>query len=159
MMKKTLTVILVLAALATGAQAQSYKSAIGLRGGDPSGITFKTFINSTNALELIAGTGYWGHNFAITGFYQWQKPTDWTPNLDWFVGPGAHIGFWNDYYRDDYGTGILLGVDGIIGLEYTLDDIPLNFSLGIGPAIQLTSGPGFMYWNGGFSVRYIFCPF
>jgi len=156
MMKRTLTVILVLAALATGVQAQSYKSAIGLRGGDPSGITFKTFLNSTNALELIAGTGYWGHNFVITGFYEWQYPTDWTPNLDWFIGPGAHLGFWNDYYKDDYGTGILIGVDGIIGLEYTLDDIPLNLGLGVGPSFQLTSGPGWGHWNGGFYVRYVF---
>jgi len=156
MMKRTLTVILVLAALATGVQAQSYKSAIGLRGGDPSGITFKTFLNSTNALELIAGTGYWGHNFVITGFYEWQYPTDWTPNLDWFIGPGAHLGFWNDYYRNDYGTGILIGVDGIIGLEYTLDDIPLNLGLGVGPSFQLTSGPGWGHWNGGFYVRYVF---
>lgn len=156
MMKRTLTVILVLAALATGAQAQSYKSAIGLRGGDPSGITFKTFINSTNALELIAGTGYWGHNFVLTGFYEWQFPTDWTPNLDWFVGPGAHLGFWNDYYKDDYGTGILIGVDGIIGLEYTLDDIPLNLGIGVGPSFQLTTGPGWSHWNGGFYVRYVF---
>ncbi len=156
MMKRTLTIVLLLVALTIGAQAQSYKSAIGLRGGDPSGITFKTFINSTNAIELIAGTGYWGHNFAVTGFYQWQKPTDWTPNLDWFIGPGVHIGFWNDYWKDYYSTGLLLGVDGIIGLEYTLDDIPLNFSLGFGPSFQLTSGPGWYYWNGGFAVRYVF---
>ena len=156
MMKRTLTVILVLAALTFGVQAQSYKSAIGLRLGDPSGITFKTFINSTNALELIAGTGYWGHNFAVTGFYQWQNPTNWAPNLDWFVGPGAHVGFWNDYWKDEYNTGILIGFDGIIGLEYTFDDIPLNLGFGVGPTLQVTSGPGFFYWNGGFSVRYIF---
>lgn len=155
-MKRTLTILVILAALTTGIRAQSYGSAIGLRGGDPSGVTFKTFINSINSLELIAGTGYWGHNFVITGFYEWQQPTEWTPNLDWFIGPGAHLGFWNDYYREDYGTGILLGIDGIIGLEYTLDDIPLNFSLGFGPSVQLTSGPGFIYWNGGFAARYIF---
>ncbi|MDX9729893.1 MAG: hypothetical protein RBT50_11570 [Bacteroidales bacterium] len=151
-MKRTLTVILVLAALATGAQAQSYKSAIGLRGGDPSGITFKTFINSTNALELIAGTGYWGNNFSITGFYQWQKPTDWTPNLDWFIGPGAHLGFWNKDYQY---TGVLVGIDGIIGLEYTLDDIPLNFGFGAGPTFHFINN-GWGHWNGGFSVRYVF---
>jgi len=156
MMKRLLTVILVLIAISAGAQAQSYKSAIGLRGGDPFGISFKTFINSTNALELTVGTGYWGHNFAITGFYEWQNPTGWTPNLDWFIGPGAHIGFWNDYYTDEYSTGILLGVDGIVGLEYTLDDIPLNFALGVGPTLHLTSGPGWYHWNGGCAVRYIF---
>lgn len=156
MMKRILTLILVLTVMTAGIQAQSYKSAIGLRGGDPSGVSFKTFLNSTNALELVVGTGYWGHNFAITGFYEWQKPTNWTPNLDWFIGPGAHVGFWNDYYKNEYGTSILIGVDGIIGLEYTLDDIPLNFALGVGPSFQLTSGPGWSYWNGGFAIRYVF---
>lgn len=145
--------MLVLVALTIGAQAQSYKSAIGLRGGDPSGITFKTFLNSTNAIELIAGTGYWGHSLTVTGFYQWQNPTDWAPNLDWFIGPGAHVGFWGTDYIH---TGLLIGVDGIIGLEYTLDDIPLNFSLGAGPSFQFTSGPYWYHWNGGFSIRYIF---
>lgn len=156
MMKRTLTILLVIAALSFSAQAQSYKTALGLRGGDPSGVDFKAFISSTNALELIAGTGYFGHNFSITGFYQWQKPTGWTPNLDWYIGPGAHVGFWNDYYRDEYKTGVLVGVDGIVGLEYTLDDIPLNFAIGMGPTFQLTSGPGWYYWNGGFAVRYVF---
>ncbi len=156
MIRRTIFAIVLLVALSSGAGAQSYKSAIGLRGGDPSGLTFKTFVNRVNALELIAGTGYWGHNFTITGLYLWQRPTDWTPNLDWYIGPGAHIGFWNDYYRNRYETGILIGIDGIIGLEYTLDDIPLNFGLGVGPSFQITSGPGWYGWNGGFSVRYVF---
>ena len=156
MMKRTLTIMLLLVAITVGAQAQSYKSAIGLRGGDPFGVTFKTFISNINALELIVGSGYWGNEFAITGFYQWQKPTDWTPNLDWFIGPGAHLGFWNESSKEEYGTGVVIGVDGIIGLEYTLDDIPLNFSVGLGPTFQFTSGPGWYYWNGGFAVRYVF---
>jgi hypothetical protein len=156
MMKKTFIVMLIFAALAIGAQAQSYKSAVGLRLGDPTGVTFKTFISKTNALEAIVGTGYWGHNLVFTGYYQWQKPTGWTPNLDWYAGPGVHVGFWNDYYQEEYQTGILVGIDGVIGLEYTLDDIPLNFSFGVGPTIQFTSSPGWYYWNGGISVRYIF---
>ncbi len=155
-MKRTFAVLLVLAALTAGVQAQSYKNAIGLRGGDPSGISFKTFISGINALEFVAGTGYFGHNFNVTGYYEWQNPTDWTPNLDWFIGPGAHIGFWNADYTDRYGTNLTIGLDGIIGLEYTLDDIPLNFAVGAGPSFNVTSGPGWLYWNGGFSVRYVF---
>ncbi|HSO77898.1 MAG TPA: hypothetical protein VLQ76_04975 [Bacteroidales bacterium] len=155
-MKKTFAVLLVLAALSAGVQAQSYKNAIGLRGGDPSGLSFKTFISGVNALEFVAGTGYFGHNFSVTGYYEWQYPTDWTPNLDWFIGPGAHIGFWNARYQDEYNTNLTLGLDGIIGLEYTLDDIPLNFSIGAGPSFNVTTGPGWLYWNGGFAVRYVF---
>ncbi len=156
MMKRVSTIMVLLVALTIGAQAQSYKSAIGLRGGDPSGISFKTFINSTNALEFVAGTGYFGHNLNLTGYYEWQKPTGWAPNLDWFIGPGAHLGFWNSTYRDEYSTNVIMGFDGIIGLEYTLDDIPLNFAVGAGPSFNLTTGPAWYYWNGGFSVRYVF---
>ncbi|MDZ7633843.1 MAG: hypothetical protein U5L72_05170 [Bacteroidales bacterium] len=90
----------------------------------------------------MSGSGYWGNEFAFTGFYQWQQPTDWTPNLDWFIGPGAHIGFWNESKQNEYGTGVVIGVDGIIGLEYTLDDIPLNFSVGLGPSIPVHKRTG-----------------
>lgn len=155
-MKRFLTIMLVLAALTISAQAQSYKTAIGLRGGDPSGITFKTFLGGENALELVAGTAYFGHNLNVTGLYEWQKPTGWTPNLDWFIGPGAHVGFWNAAYKDDYDSSINVGLDGIIGLEYTLDDIPLNFSLGIGPTFQIIGGPDWYHWNGGIAIRYVF---
>jgi len=156
MMKKTLIIMLISGAVTVGAHAQSYKSAIGLRLGDPTGVTFKTFISKTNAIELILGTGYWGNNLAFAGYYQWQNPTGWTPNLDWFAGPGAHIGFWNQTYQDEHAAGILIGIDGVVGLEYTLEDIPLNFAFGVGPSIQLTHGPDPFYWNGGLSVRYIF---
>ena len=44
-------------------------------------------------------------------------------------------------YHDEHAAGILIGIDGVIGLEYTLDDIPLNFAFGVGPSIQLTHGP------------------
>jgi hypothetical protein len=155
-MKKALAVLFVVMAFSFAAQAQSYKSAIGLRGGDPSGITFKTFVNSVNAIELIAGSGYFGHNLNLSAYYEWQKPTDWAPNLDWFIGPGAHIGFWNTTYQDEYNTNLVIGIDGIIGLEYTFDDIPLNLGVGAGPTFNLTEGPGWWYWNGGISIKYVF---
>ncbi|MDZ7633844.1 MAG: hypothetical protein U5L72_05175 [Bacteroidales bacterium] len=60
MMKRTLTIMLLLVAITAGTQAQSYKSAIGLRGGDPFGVTFKTFVSSINALELIVRVGLLG---------------------------------------------------------------------------------------------------
>lgn len=156
MMKKVIVVLFIVMAFSFAAQAQSYKSAIGLRGGDPSGITFKTFVNSVNAFELIAGSGYFGHNLNLSGYYQWQKPTDWAPNLDWYVGPGAHIGFWNNAYKDEYNSTIVMGIDGIVGLEYTLDDVPLNFGVGVGPTFNLVGGPAWYYWNGGVSIRYVF---
>ncbi len=155
-MKRLFTIMLVLVALTLGAQAQSYKSAIGLRGGEPSGINFKTFLGSGTAIDLVAGTGYFGHNLNVSAFYEWQKPTDWAPGIDWFIGPGAHIGIWTGDYSDDYNSNLIVGLDGIIGLEYTFDDIPLNLSVGIGPAFHLMGGPNnWYYWNGGIAIRYV----
>ena len=115
-MKRVITVFIITVAFTFASQAQSYKSAIGLRAGDPSGITFKTFVNSVNAFDLVAGSGYYGHNFNFTAYYEWQNPTNWTPGLDWYIGPGAHIGFWNNYYKDTYSSTVVLGFDGILGL-------------------------------------------
>ncbi len=155
-MRKLIVTLFIFIATVAATNAQNYKSAIGLRAGDPSGVTFKTFIKSTNALEFVAGAGYYGHNLNITGYYLWQYPTNWTPGLDWYAGPGAHLGFWNEYYQDKYSTNVIMGFDGILGLEYTLDDIPLSFALGVGPTLNLTSGPDWYYYNAGISVRFVF---
>ena len=155
-MKKTIAFLLVLMVFTFAAYSQSYKSAIGLRAGDPSGVTFKTFVSSTNAFELVAGSGYYGDNLTITGYYQWQNPTKWTPGLDWYIGPGVHTGFWNSHYKDEYNSTVVIGIDGIFGLEYTLDDVPLNFAIGVGPTLNFTGGPAWYYYNGGISVRFVF---
>ena len=104
--------MLILAAVTIGAQAQSYKSAIGLRLGDPTGVTFKTFISKTNAIELLLGTGYWGNNLAFAGYYEWQNATGWTPNLDWFAGPG-HTRILEQTYQDEYIHPEYIGIDGV----------------------------------------------
>lgn len=155
-MKRLLTIILVLAAVTIGAHAQSYKSAVGLRGGDPSGITFKTFISGSNAIELVAGSRFGWDNIVITGFYEYEQPTGWAPNLDWYFGIGAHLGFWDNDASVEYDSNIMAGVDGIVGLEYTFDDIPLNLSLDIVPSFNIIGHPSWFHMNGGISIRYVF---
>jgi len=155
MMKKVLVITMFILALSAGAQAQSYKNAIGLRGGEPSGITFKTFINNTNAIELIAGVAYGFDNFLITGLYEFEKPTGWAPNLDWYIGFGAHLGFWNQDKADEYETSIVLGADVVGGIEYTFDDLPLNIALDLIPSFDIIGGDWF-HFKAGISFRYAF---
>ena len=52
----------------------SYKSALGLRGGFESGITFKHFISGDRALEFILSAPYHYRGYRITGLYEIQKP-------------------------------------------------------------------------------------
>ena len=77
-------------------------------------------------------------------------------NLSWFVGPGAHLGFWKSEFKDTYGSQIDLGVDGIIGLDYKFKNAPINVSADWQPAVTLIGSAGFTPAFGGVAIRYTF---
>jgi len=156
---KTLLLTAFLFALITTAGAQNYATAAGLRLGAFSGFTVKHFVSGTNSLEGIA-TFRWG-GFALTGLYEWQKPIKGARNLDYFLGLGGHIGFWNNdsyyWYEDERnGSFAVIGVDFIAGLEYTFSDVPFNIGLDWKPAFNLIGDTH--WWGDGaaLSIRYTF---
>ncbi len=53
-------------------------------------------------------------------------------------------------------SGPVIGIDGILGLEYTFDEIPLNLSLDILPSLNLIGSSGWGGINGALSIRYVF---
>ena len=147
--------------------AQSYNAAIGLRGGPSAGITGKFFLSESAALEGILATRWGGFN--ITGLYEVHNKVfnqrtgsggfD-SNRLLWYYGVGGHIGFWNGntihpWFKDDRSYTVI-GIDGIIGLEYTLKDFPLNFSVDYKPSFNLIGYSGFWGDEGAFSIRYTF---
>jgi hypothetical protein len=155
-MKKLLFIFILTVGMAAAASGQDYKTALGLRAGIPYGLTVKHFFDKTNALEgIVAGTRYGG--FVISGLYESVHWTGEYPGLNWFVGGGAHIGFWDEDpdYADSEAGGVF-GIDGIIGLEYTFDEIPLNLSLDILPSFNIFGNTGWNGINGALSVRYVF---
>lgn len=158
-MKKTILIATVVFMAAVGTtKAQSYRTALGLRLGDPTGITLQHYMSGNSALEGILGFGpYW---FTLTGLYEYHKPIASAPGLGWFIGFGAHIGsIGHRYYYDGdkyYDNGFLFGLDGILGLDYTFAQAPINLSLDWKPAIELSPFAGFVPGEFGFSVRYTF---
>ena len=89
-LKKLIFVGLLIAAFTTSVKAQSYDTAFGVRLGYDSGITLKHFFAPANAAEFIlSASPRW---FQLTGLYEYQQPVPGAPNLDWYVGLGAHIG-------------------------------------------------------------------
>jgi len=157
-MKKILLVLLVTVMLGLSANAQDYKTSLGLRIGYPYGVTVKHFLDKKNSLEGILAWRYQG--ITLTGFYENENWTGKYPGLNWFWGFGAHVGFWdagaNPYIDDTNYTGAVIGIDGIIGLEYTFDDIPLNLSADLLPSIDLIGSTGWGGIYGGISIRYVF---
>jgi hypothetical protein len=139
--------------------AQDYKKAIGFRGGFPTAITGKYFVNKTDAIEGLL-SGYRG-GFEVTGLYEKHANAFDIPYLNWYYGGGAHIGFFDNiisrpyYYNDNRASGFLVGIDGIFGIEYTLTEIPFVIGIDVKPTFDFAPEPR-LWPGGGISFRFYF---
>jgi len=136
------------------ANGSSYNTALGVKF-YPGGITLKHFFNGTNnAGELI---GYfWNRGFRITGLYEIHGNFNGAPGLRWYVGPGAHIGFYDYYDRNYHIDGTYFGVDGVLGLDYKFNGAPINMSIDWQPSFEFGDYVGFYGSWGGIAIRYTF---
>jgi hypothetical protein len=155
-MKKIVLTFFMVIGIVAFVSAQEYKTGIGIRAGFSSGLTIKHFKNSKVALEGLLTTRWQG--FDITGLYEVHNRAFDADHLNWYYGGGAHIGFYNGNYVSWGNSGTtytVVGIDGILGLEYTFDEIPINLGIDWKPAINLFGYTGF--WSeGAISVRYVF---
>lgn len=147
-------VLVLMFTISNESKAQAYNTSAGLRLGASSGLSIKHFINQDAAIEGILATRWRG--LLITGLYEVHKDIDDVDGLNWFYGGGAHVGSWNNSALNSYRGSTVVGIDGIIGLEYVLEELPLNFSLDFKPAFNLTNGGGFWGDEFALSARYIF---
>lgn len=166
-MKKQFTFFLFVAFLFCSfmdANAQSYKSAIGLRLGYPWALTYKTFISQQGALEVYAAArqyGYIGYNYgwiSINGAYQHHFPlNDVLDGLQWYVGGGAGLQFW--HFDDNFpnaGSNQSVSLQAYLGVDYKFDEIPLNLTLDWVPNIYLNGYTnGFYGRSANLGVRYV----
>lgn len=162
MMKNLFRLMLLVAVLATaqGLNAQSsYQSAIGLRLGYPTSVSYKFFLSDPAALELFAGfRGYSGYGwFNVGAAYQVHKPIEGVENLQWYFGGGASAFFFN--YDNDFDFGdegsVSFGLLGNLGLDYKIPSAPINLSLDWMPIFFINGyGSGFSGGYGALSVRY-----
>lgn len=85
--------------------------------------------------------------------------------LDWYWGLGALVKFANvDYrYRDEAGNTLSrssadfdFGPEGIVGMEYTFEDIPLTIFGEFSLMIEILDRPGILRGLSGVGVRYNF---
>lgn len=128
----------------------SYKTALGVKVWDGGGISFKHFLTGKNAIELI---GYfWNRGTRITGLYEIHGPISGASGLLWYIGPGAHVGF----YNSKYGDASYIGLDGVLGLDYKFKGAPINISLDWQPSFEFGDNRGFVGSWGGLGIRYTF---
>jgi hypothetical protein len=131
-------------------KAQDYKTAVGLKfGGYENGISVKYF--STPDIALEGELGFRAHGVVITGLYEIHTEAFGVKELKFYYGAGAHIGAEGSGVYQTFDGGdqvynqshILLGVDGVLGLEYKIPQTPVAISLDLNPRVELATGPFF----------------
>jgi hypothetical protein len=152
---KKIRLILAMAAVCFVATTQaqntssSYRTALGVKF-YPGAISIKHFVNERGAIEGLAS--FWKGGVRFTGLYELHYPLLQVDGLQWYVGPGAHIGFYDDKY---YGGNTFFGIDGVLGIDYKIPGAPLNVSLDWNPSFEFGDGADFQSW-GGLGIRFTF---
>ena len=136
--------------------SQSYKTGAGIRVGLPAGVTIKHFFNEHSAFEFLAGTRWGGLTFSA--LYEWHKATSQYPALSWYLGTGGAIGFYDIrspwVYEDE--TRTIIGVQAVVGIEYTFESIPVNVGFDWIPLFNMIGFSDFDFIQFALSGRYLF---
>lgn len=155
MRKVVFAVAVVLISVAAQAQSKttnssSYTTALGVKVWNGGGVSLKHFFSDNKAGEGIVY--FWRNGIRVTGLYEIHGDINDVAGLKWYIGPGAHVGF----YGTKYGNGAFVGIDGVLGLDYKFNGAPINISLDWQPTFEFGDGRGFYGSWGGLGIRYTF---
>ena len=145
-MKKTLILIAAILGFAVVASAQP--RAIGARVGYGGEFSYQhSFGSNFGELDL----GWYAHSFDVVGIYDFVLAGNGLCNF--YVGPGAYLGFHNHPDHSD----VQPGIAGQIGVEWNIPQIPLQISLDWRPVYLFVYEDGpFRYESFGLGIRYRF---
>ncbi len=134
----------------------SYSTALGLKM-YPGALSLKHFFEPDKAIEGLAFISQDG--FRMTGLYEIHNNLGTIEGLKWYIGGGGHMGIWSDRWKTQYparNTGISIGVDGVLGLDYKIKGAPLNVSFDWQPSFSFIGYNAFESATGGLGIRYAF---
>ena len=137
----------------------AYKMAIGIRLSSApamvnNSVSFKYFMNSRAAIEALVS---FGDPLSFGALVEFHNPLS-TSGLQWFYGAGGYLGFGKEYNavkkieeRKTY-----FGGQGVVGLDYKFEHIPLNLSLDWKPELNFVQDINFEPAALGFTARFTF---
>ncbi|MAE84992.1 MAG: hypothetical protein CMB80_19800 [Flammeovirgaceae bacterium] len=139
-----------------------YNTAVGIRGLGTSGLTIKHFTRANRAVEGIVG--FYPDAFSVTVLLENYVNAFDQAGLNWYYGFGGHIATETDwvyyenyrgYRRSDGDFGI--GIDGIFGIEYKINEVPIAVSLDVKPFLEVTtSGNAYLAVDPGLGIKVAF---
>jgi len=155
----TLSLFLAVVFISTTVSSQNYKTALGVRLSSRdamvnNSISIKQFINQQTAIE---GFLSFGDPLAFGLLAEFHKPLD-ASGLQYYYGGGGYLAFIKNYNPNHQKneTDANFGAQGVIGLDYKFNNVPLNISLDWKPELNLVSEVNFEPSAIGFSARFTF---
>jgi len=128
--------------------AQPYMHSAGISAGYSSGISYKGFrLHRMSAFEV--DFLYNKHGFNLGALYEYHlEPFKKNTRTFVYLGGGPFGGNWDEEFS--------IGVAAVAGIEYTLRDLPLNFSLDWKPMLNVYAVFEPDWLDFGLSIRYRF---
>ncbi len=152
---KKLFLVTIIAFITVGIANAQYNFAIGLRSGGTSGLTLKKN-NGPSAIEGIIG--FWHNGLTLTALWEQNREAFNTSGLNWYYGVGGHVASYGDdfdrhggpsWYNHPYAVDkstFGIGVDGIVGMEYKISNVPIALSIDFKPYIEIL-GDGDVFFS------------
>ena len=140
-------VLIILLTLVLNLKAQPYEHSVGIRAGYSSGISYKGFFRHQMA-AIEGDLLYNQHGFNITALYEHHLEPTQNKRLLAYLGGGIFGGNWEGE--------VSAGLSPIVGIEYTLRDLPLNFSIDWKPMMNAFQVFGIDLLDFGVSIRFRF---
>lgn len=135
--------------LAGTAAAQDYNWAIGVRGGvTATGLTVKHNFDPANSVEAIVDLVKGVNVYAL---YERNMPVI-TTGFNFYYGGGVNLGGWEKHGDNKFTAGI----NGVIGLEYKIQSIPLALSIDYKPNVNFCGASGFHGADFGLGIKVTF---
>ena len=157
----------ILLLIMTNMSGQYYTRSVGIRGGESSGFIYRNMNDELSGMEFLLS--FRKNGVQVTLLREFFDPGrfDISEFLFLVTGYGAHAGFAHDdefsfFYQsfvyDKRMFSPVLGVDGYIGLEYRLKEMPLIISFDYKPYFEFSANKFFSMniWDTAFSLRYRF---
>lgn len=108
------------------------------------GFTYRYHFNNGKAVEAILNLR---DPISLGALYEVFKPINAIPNLQWFYGGGAYVGFKG---VDNF------GITGITGVDYQFNEVPINLSIDWKPELNFIQSVRFRASTVAVSVRFSF---
>jgi len=171
-MKLVIRNILFILLIAGKGYAQPGRHALGVRGTlDGVGISYKSYTGSRYAIETqlnFGGIRYLeGKSISAAALIEYHLPLP-SPEFRIFFGGGLHFGRWTDRQDAGHPNEIIIGLDGVGGIEYLFRKFPLSISGDLRPSLNYIQeveffphgmlGVGLRYYFGSNRVKQVRFP-